>query len=44
MKNKLIGTLVVASLGAAMTLATPAIANGSLIIRTASKLYRITKR
>ena len=27
-----------------MTLATPAIANGSLIIRTASKLYRITKR
>jgi hypothetical protein len=27
-----------------MTLATPAIANGSLIIRTASKLYRITTR
>jgi len=26
-----------------MTLATPAIANGSLIVRTASKLYRITK-
>lgn len=26
-----------------MTLATPAIANGSLIIRTASKLYRISK-
>ena len=25
-----------------MTLATPAIANGSLIIRTATKLYRIT--
>jgi len=27
-----------------MTLATPAIANGSLIVRTASKLYRIGKR
>jgi len=27
-----------------MTLATPAISNGSLIIRTASKLYRITAR
>lgn len=26
-----------------MTLATPAIANGSLIVRTASKLYRISK-
>jgi hypothetical protein len=26
-----------------MTLATPAIARGSLIIRTASKLYRFTK-
>jgi hypothetical protein len=25
-----------------MTLATPAIANGSLFIRTATKLYRIT--
>ena len=24
-----------------MTLATPAVANGSLIVRTASKLYRI---
>ena len=27
-----------------MTLASPAVANGSLIIRTATKLYRITKR
>ena len=27
-----------------MTLATPAIAGGSLIVRTATKLYRITKR
>jgi outer membrane protein assembly factor BamB len=27
-----------------LTLATPAIARGSLIIRTASKLYRITKQ
>ena len=27
-----------------MTLATPAIANGSLFVRTATKLYRITKR
>ena len=27
-----------------MTLATPAVANGSLFIRTATKLYRITKR
>ena len=27
-----------------MTLATPAIANGSLIVRTASKLYRIARR
>ena len=26
-----------------MTLATPAVANGSLIVRTASKLYRISK-
>jgi hypothetical protein len=26
-----------------MTLATPAVVRGSLIIRTASKLYRITK-
>ena len=26
-----------------MTLATPAVANGSLIVRTASKLYRIRK-
>ena len=25
-----------------MTLATPAVANGSLIVRTASKLYRIS--
>jgi hypothetical protein len=27
-----------------MTLATPAIAHGSLIVRTASKLYRITAK
>jgi hypothetical protein len=27
-----------------MTLATPAIANGGLIVRTASKLYRISKK
>jgi outer membrane protein assembly factor BamB len=27
-----------------MTLATPAVANGSLIIRTASKLYRIARK
>ena len=27
-----------------MTLATPAVANGSLIVRTASKLYRIGKK
>ena len=27
-----------------MTLATPAVAHGSLLIRTASKLYRISKR
>jgi outer membrane protein assembly factor BamB len=27
-----------------MTLASPAVANGSLFIRTATKLYRITKR
>ena len=27
-----------------MTLATPAVANGSLIVRTATKLYRIEKR
>jgi hypothetical protein len=26
-----------------MTLATPAVARGSLIVRTASKLYRISK-
>jgi hypothetical protein len=26
-----------------MTLATPAVANGSLIVRTASKRYRISK-
>jgi hypothetical protein len=27
-----------------MTLATPAIAHGSLLVRTASKLYRISKK
>jgi hypothetical protein len=27
-----------------MTLASPAVSNGSLFIRTATKLYRITKR
>lgn len=27
-----------------MTLATPAVANGSLIIRTATKLYRVARR
>jgi outer membrane protein assembly factor BamB len=27
-----------------MTLATPAVANGSLIVRTASKLYRIARK
>ena len=27
-----------------MTLATPAVAHGSLLVRTASKLYRISKK
>jgi hypothetical protein len=31
------------SLGGEMTLATPAVSRGSLVIRTASKLYRVGK-